>query len=89
MSARASNRSVASSHSTAPSDFGRWLSRFGDPWNWAEVVWFADANHARARFREPDKYSEAVFEFMEKNGFGRLPQNGTSSASKKGGQAPV
>ena len=39
----------------------------------AKVVWFPDANHARARFREPEKYAEALFSFLEDNKLGEKP----------------
>jgi len=33
----------------------------------AEAVWFEDTNHARARFKEPKRYVEEIFGFMERN----------------------
>lgn len=42
----------------------------------AEVQWFGDSNHARARFRRPEQYSAAVFGFMAKNHIGKpLPED--------------
>lgn len=35
-----------------------------------KVVWFPDSNHARARFREPERYSEALFSFLDEHGLG-------------------
>ena len=35
----------------------------------AEAVWFHKSNHARARFHEPELYSESVFEFLAKHQF--------------------
>lgn len=47
-----------------------------------KVVWFPDANHARARFREPERYSEALFGFLVENGLGRqVPTPETDSAN--------
>ena len=34
-----------------------------------EIIWFPDSNHARARFREPERYSAALFGFLENHGF--------------------
>lgn len=42
----------------------------------AEVEWFGDSNHARARFRRPEQYSAAMFGFMARHKIGKpLPED--------------
>lgn len=47
----------------------------------AEVVWFSDSNHARARFREPERYSEALFGFLERHGLLTAPDSSRERSS--------